>query len=92
MTDKYIKTRDLKILLVEDDGFLQRTISDYLCTRGMEVRTASNGKEAISQLLASPFDLILTDIIMPEMDGIELLPTITLSNRSPWRSWRPGSP
>lgn len=73
MTDNDIKTRDLKILLVEDDGFLQSTISDYLCTRGMEVRTASNGKEAISQLLASPFDLILTDIIMPEMDGIELL-------------------
>jgi len=73
MMDKDFKIRDIKILLVEDDGFLQRTISDYLSTRGMTVRTASNGKDAIRQLLASPFDLILTDIIMPEMDGIELL-------------------
>ena len=73
MTDNDSKTRALKILLVEDDGFLLRTISDYLSTRGMEVQTASNGREAINYLSASPFDLILTDIIMPEMDGIELL-------------------
>ena len=73
MTDNDFKTRALKILLVEDDGFLLRTISDYLSSRGMEVHTASNGKEAISLLSTGPFDLILTDIIMPEMDGIELL-------------------
>ena len=73
MTENDAKTRALKILLVEDDGFLLRTISDYLTTRGMEVQTASNGKEAINHLSAGPVDLILTDIIMPEMDGIELL-------------------
>jgi putative two-component system response regulator len=73
MTDNGSEPRALKILLVEDDGFLLRTISDYLSNRGIEVWTASNGKEAIKHLSADPFDLILTDIIMPEMDGIELL-------------------
>jgi putative two-component system response regulator len=73
MTEIDLKIRALKILLVEDDGFLLRTISDYLSTRGMEVQTASNGVEAVKLLSAGPIDLILTDIIMPEMDGIELL-------------------
>ena len=73
MTENDVTTRALKILLVEDDGFLLRTISDYLSTRGMEVQTASNGREAIDHLTAGPIDLILTDIIMPEMGGIELL-------------------
>ena len=73
MTENDVTTRTLKILLVEDDGFLLRTISDYLSTRGMEVQTASNGREAIDHLSAGPIDLILTDIIMPEMDGIDLL-------------------
>jgi len=73
MMEKDINTSALKILIVEDDGFLLRTMSDYLTTRGMEVQTASNGKEAVNRLSAGPFDLILTDIIMPEMDGIELL-------------------
>ena len=73
MTENDLITRALKILLVEDDGFLLRTISDHLNARGMEVYTASNGREAIDHLSAGPIDLILTDIIMPEMDGIELL-------------------
>jgi len=73
MTDNNSEIHTLKILLVEDDGFLLRTISDYLSTKGMEVQTASNGREAVELLSTGPFDLILTDIIMPEMDGIELL-------------------
>lgn len=73
MTNKVSRISDLKLLFVEDDGFLQRTISDYLSMRGMKVHTVSNSMEAIDYLSTGPVDLILTDIIMPGMDGIELL-------------------
>ncbi len=73
MTNNGSRISDLNILFVEDDGFLQRTISGYLATRGMKVHSASDGREAIDYLSRGPVDLILTDIIMPGMDGIELL-------------------
>ena len=61
-----------RILLVEDEtllrGHLARVLSDeYL------VDTASNGKEALESVLRSPPALIVTDIVMPDLDGIELL-------------------
>lgn len=73
MTNNVSRISDLKLLFVEDDGFLQKTISDYLRKRGMKVHTASNSMEAIELLSTEPVDLILTDIIMPGMDGIDLL-------------------
>jgi len=73
MTNNVPGISDLQLLFVEDDGFLQRTISDYLRSRGMKVQAASNSVEAIDHLATEPVDLILTDIIMPGMDGIDLL-------------------
>ncbi len=73
MPDNHSRIPSLKVLLVEDDGFLQATITDFLRSRGMVVQSAANGREALERLARDHFDLILTDIIMPEMDGIELL-------------------
>jgi two-component system response regulator PilR (NtrC family) len=63
----------LEILVVEDDtdsrGFLARLLQDC----GARVTTAADGAEAIQAASAGVYDLILTDLRMPEMDGLELL-------------------
>ena len=63
----------LKILVVDDDEQVRRLASAYLSAAGHEVRQASHGKEALSVLDEWPPDLLLTDIVMPEMEGLQLI-------------------
>jgi CheY-like chemotaxis protein/anti-sigma regulatory factor (Ser/Thr protein kinase) len=62
-------------ILVVDDLAMQRQLVNGLLSRlpGNQLVFASNGKEALSKLAAYPADLVLTDLLMPEMDGLELL-------------------
>lgn len=59
------------ILLVEDNVLNQKTIQHILVKSGHQVEVASNGLEALNRLKGHSYDLILMDIQMPEMDGIE---------------------
>ena len=61
------------ILLVEDEEMLRESLAELLGERGFQVLQAPNGKVAYETMLAQPVDLVLTDIRMPEMDGITLL-------------------
>ena len=61
-----------KILLAEDDGDMRRFLIRALSNAGYEVDSFDNGKSAYDRLREEPFELLLTDIVMPEMDGIEL--------------------
>ena len=58
-----------RILLVDDDDHLRRMVGDFLMSEGFDVLQAQNGHEALTQIEASPPDLILLDIMMPRMDG-----------------------
>ncbi len=60
-----------QVLLVEDNDVAQRFMRTVLERKGYQVRVAASGFEAIDAVNAAPFDLILMDIQMPEMDGIE---------------------
>ena len=63
-----------KTLVVDDQPNIRRVVRAYLETvQKCEVIEAENGVEAIKKLLASPVDLIITDLVMPEMTGLELL-------------------
>lgn len=62
-----------RILVVDDEELARFTIRDILETAGHEVDEATNGNEAISSQTANPFDLIITDIIMPEKEGVETI-------------------
>ncbi len=62
-----------KILLVDDDEGLRKVIEFNLEQEGYEVVTASNGKDALKLYAEHSPDLVITDIKMPDMDGIELL-------------------
>lgn len=61
-----------QILLVEDDESLRKFLAQALVRAGHEVRDYGDGQEAFVHLRDIPFDLLLTDIVMPGMDGIEL--------------------
>jgi DNA-binding response OmpR family regulator len=61
----------MRILVVEDDPALARMIELALILEDHEVRWARNGAEALTALAAAPADLILLDMVMPEVDGWE---------------------
>ena len=61
-----------KIILAEDDSDMRRFLVKALQNAGYEVMSFDNGLAAYQRLREEPFELLLTDIVMPEMDGIEL--------------------
>jgi len=61
-----------RILLAEDDIDMRRFLVKALQNAGHEVKSYDNGLAAYQRLREEPFELLLTDIVMPEMDGIEL--------------------
>lgn len=61
------------ILLVDDDEALRTILAEGLTGEGYSVSEACDGKEALNHLEAHSADIILTDLAMPEMDGIELI-------------------
>ncbi|PPQ27701.1 response regulator [Rhodoblastus sphagnicola] len=62
----------MKILLAEDDSDMRRFLVKALQNAGYTVVSFDNGLSAYNRLREEPFELLLTDIVMPEMDGIEL--------------------
>jgi two-component system cell cycle response regulator CpdR len=64
--------QSVKILLAEDDNDMRRFLVKALQTAGYAVVSFDNGLAAYNRLREEPFELLLTDIVMPEMDGIEL--------------------
>ncbi|MBE9040037.1 response regulator [Oscillatoriales cyanobacterium LEGE 11467] len=60
------------VLIVEDSKTQRRTISNLLKHKGLTVREASNGQEALQSIHSDRPDLILLDIIMPQMNGYEV--------------------
>lgn len=62
-----------KVLIVEDDNFVAEVYSTKLLEMGHEVQIAQNGEEGLSLIEKGKPDLILLDIIMPVMGGIEML-------------------
>lgn len=62
-----------KILVVEDDEFLRELYEELLKGEGYEVSLAVDGQEGLDKLSAGGFDLVLLDIMLPKMDGLEIL-------------------
>jgi CheY-like chemotaxis protein len=65
------------ILLVEDDPLLVTVLRELLEFGGHSVVTCGNGREAVQQLSMAQIDLVITDLSMPEMDGLELIKVLT---------------
>lgn len=69
------------ILIAEDDELILRTIEHKLLKEGYEVILSRNGKEAIEHIKNSEVDLIITDIMMPFVSGIEILSALNLMEK-----------
>lgn len=66
-------TRRPRLLVVDDEPMMTRMLERVLTGRGFDVSTAANGTEAMARLTAAPFDLVLSDMVMPQCDGRCLL-------------------
>lgn len=83
-----------RILYVEDESFFAQTISKKLTDHGFVVDVANDGNEGLAALKRSTYDLVLLDLILPELDGFQVLehvkndpqlsrvPVVVLSNLS----------
>ncbi|TPN20869.1 response regulator transcription factor [Mesorhizobium sp. B2-3-3] len=72
-----------KVLLVDDDVELTTLLKEYLVEEGFEVSTADDGRTAIGMASSNSVDIIVLDIMMPRMNGIELLQRIRRSSTVP---------
>ena len=62
-----------RILLVDDNDAFRQPLREILRAAGYEVRTAPEGKVALQLFRQRPFDLVVTDLIMPEKEGLETI-------------------
>jgi DNA-binding response OmpR family regulator len=72
-----------KILLVDDDALMRRSLAYNLERAGFQTITAANAEDALTIVRNSPPDLVLLDIGLPEMDGLEAIKQIKLSEALP---------
>ena len=75
MPTERLSTTDARrtcILVVEDEPLVAALIADALELEGYEVETAKNGREALEKIAARSYDAILSDLRMPELDGVEI--------------------
>ena len=63
----------VNVLLVEDDEQLRNLLKLLLTSSGYEVREAPNGRRACDMYARHRFDLVITDLVMPEIDGLEVI-------------------
>ena len=69
-----------RILLIDDDDGLRQALEIWLGRQGHEVEQATNGGDGLARLAEAGFDLIITDIIMPDVEGIETIIDIRKSH------------
>ncbi len=69
-----------KILLVEDDDALRFIVKDNLEQNGFKVEVAEDGKKALDLFNSAGFDLVILDVMLPQMDGFQVAKTIRLKN------------
>ncbi len=74
--------RRASVLLIDDDVEMLRQLSAAFSAAGYEVDLAADGKIGMARFIASPADLVVTDIIMPEREGIETIVALKKANAS----------
>ena len=71
-----------KILIVDDEEHIRDILSEFLTEQGFEVMDAPNGEVALDLFETNSFDLVITDIRMPKMNGLELLSVVKSRDNS----------
>ncbi len=71
--DEDIMAEQKKVLVVDDEEIIRDLLTSFLCLNRLLVETAVNGQMAIERLSTQDYDLVITDIEMPRVSGIELI-------------------
>lgn len=71
-----------QILVVDDEKDIREITQAFLMLNGYEVTTAANGKEAFDELSTNHYDVVITDLQMPKMGGMELLEKISQTKQN----------
>src|SRR2546430_17515198 len=66
-------SRKIRVMVVDDDGVLRRLVSDQIARMGFDSTPAATGKEALAALSRSDYDVVLLDIRMPGLSGLDTL-------------------
>jgi two-component system, OmpR family, response regulator MtrA len=74
---------DERVLLVEDDASIREVASMGLRGAGLGIETAGDGREALLRFRAEPYDLVVLDVMLPELDGLEVCREIRRLSRVP---------
>ena len=70
------RATEIKVLVVEDDPFFQRVLTKRLQTEGYQVLSAGDGREGMKAIVSFEPDLVISDWMMPEVDGLELCQSV----------------
>lgn len=70
-----------RVMVVDDEENIREVLSGYLDSLGYEVVTATDGQDALDKFEAGVFDLIISDLLMPTIDGLELLKKVREKDR-----------
>ena len=69
-------TPDIRVLIVEDDPFFQRVLLKRISAEGYQVQAASDGREGMKSIVSFEPDLVISDWMMPQVDGLELCQSV----------------
>ncbi len=75
--------KNMKILLVEDDAEISEMLKNFLTTENFEVVTAYDGESACEQFFADEYSIVLLDLMIPKISGMEVMKTIRASSTVP---------
>ena len=65
-----------KLLVIDDEPLIRRALTDYLIERGYSVTAASDGARGLAEAQADHFHVVLVDLRMPKVDGLEVIATL----------------
>ena len=72
-----------KVLLADDDAAIRKAVREALAREGFDVETAADGREAIERAEASRFDVVITDLAMPNVDGLGVVKALRAASTVP---------
>lgn len=83
MTDEKVQENEKKLLVVDDEDRIRRLLKMYLEKADYSIDEAENGQQALEKAMENDYDLILLDVMMPEMDGVEVAEEIRKEKDTP---------
>lgn len=83
MAEEGLSAKKTRVLIIDDDMKLCRLVRDYLAPMGYEVAAAYNGPDGLNEALTGKYQVVILDVMLPDMDGFEVLKSIRRNSEIP---------